>query len=139
MTTLLVTPLFQPFPLNLLESFWNDENASMSAFSTGVRRRDGDGCVIGGCEFDLAACVDDALIIPRDGKGMVRTPNMPFKWFANLYSENVSKDPNTFRSVKGCRSRIRVTEFASVKYTMCSLMPIFTLFATSPTYLPPEY
>jgi hypothetical protein len=140
MTALIIAPLFQPFPLSLTTEFWDDDNASrVSAFSTGVRRRDGDGCIIGGCDFDLPKCVDDAHIIQREDNKTVRTPNMPLKWFANLCSGKPSRSPNISQHPKEHPRHIHVTAFGCVKFITLFLMPISFSSVTSLLYLPLEF
>ena len=65
----LIDPTEAPFDVS---GFWDDDNVSVSAFSTGIDKCDGEECIIDGCGYDIAACLDHCHIVGRNDRRTVR-------------------------------------------------------------------
>ncbi len=68
----LIVPTETPFDVS---GFWEDENVSVSTFSTGIDKRDGEECIIDGCGYDIADCLDHCHIVGRNDRKTVRPPS----------------------------------------------------------------
>lgn len=118
MTTLKIEPREGPFPLDSLPGFWECEEDMVSAFSTGIDGRDGGMCVIGGCEYDIPACLDRCHIYPQSDNEEVHSYPTPLFMFAHVSSGRLSRNINTSRSQKGLSKRILEMESCSVNPIM---------------------
>ncbi len=71
----LIDPTEAPFDVS---GFWDDDNVSVSAFSTGIDKCDGEECIIDGCGHDIADCLDHCHIIGPNDRKTVRPPSTTF-------------------------------------------------------------
>ena len=70
-----IAPQDTPFDL---EGFWEGDDVSVTAFSTGLNRRDGNECVIGGCGYDIPEWLDNCHIVGRSDNRTVSQPSIDF-------------------------------------------------------------
>lgn len=69
----LIAPTFAPLNVS---AFWDDDDeVSVSAFTTGIDKRDGEECIIDGCGYDIAECLDHCHIVGRNDRRTVRSPS----------------------------------------------------------------
>jgi hypothetical protein len=71
----LIVPTDIPFDVS---GFWDDDNVSVSAFSTGIDKRDGEECIIDGCGYNIPDCLDHCHIVGRNDHKTVCPPSTPF-------------------------------------------------------------
>jgi hypothetical protein len=71
----LISPTETPFEVS---EFWEDDEVSVSAFTTGIDKRDGEECIIDGCGYDIADCLDHCHIVGRNDRKTVHPPSTTF-------------------------------------------------------------
>jgi hypothetical protein len=69
----LISPTETPFEVS---EFWEDDEVSVSAFTTGINKRDGGECIIYGCGYDITDCPDHCHIVGRKEHKAVRLPSI---------------------------------------------------------------
>jgi len=58
-----IVPTEAPF---VVSDFWEDDEVSVSAFSTGINKHYGEECIINGCGYDITECLDHCHIVGRN-------------------------------------------------------------------------
>ena len=64
-TANVIGPQLDPFPLEEMTQFWEDDTISVGTFTTGIDKRDGKECIVEGCGYNLMKCLDHCHIIGR--------------------------------------------------------------------------
>jgi hypothetical protein len=80
---IIIGPRDEPF-IEDMKQFWEKEDDNVSAFSTGINKRDGTQCIVGGCSYNLPMCLDHCHIIPRKDNDAVSTPSPSPSIFSDL-------------------------------------------------------